>query len=508
MTGIFGNSDDSEPEPNSLALGEKYDRTYNIGAAETDVKESIDDGFDSVPDPRYTQYVGESVPYRDTYTLDQTTSIQGESPPYNLDMLVKYRNTIAQVDSALELTTNFTVGSQIIINCRDKKAKEFLMQWLIDTDFHARFRSAVAMMFLTGLGLLVKGYNSSGQISRVEDFDVITIERINRDSNGNPVAFQQRLANSGIKTLDARDFVRLVVRPNFRQYWGRALHDTLAHVPTTRGRVIPPHGERMIGMNDAIIGSVENFVHPLTFMSMDGMSDEDKKKFKQKIRDRKPGEMFIGNQIPNMSQMDIRGGTQYAPFIDYYVDFMDHALGTPLDIMKADYASRASSETTNNMFMLKINDYQTILASQILNDIFIPVLHGNGFKDVSPLNISVTFRSYRPVKYTPEQVVDRVNSGIWTVKEARAYDKNEGQDLFDDEEAEKREEEDRELEKKQAEKPMMPPASGSPGSKNNPKHGGSLGNGKSTGSGQISGSRKGYPSDAKPRAAQTPKPEK
>lgn len=500
-------------------------------------------------------HVEESTDYEKTYTIDQTTSIQGEHPPLNLDLLLRYWNSIPQVDTAVEFTANFIVGSELIFNCDDKKAKEVITEWCINTDFHERYKSAVIMMLVTGLGLLYKVVGKEDGKKRmlgVEDFDISTIERINRDKYGNAKTIVQRLPNSGLhnlsvsgdhtrgvdrdmnrpqnaprpnhdddrlpddeerpdedgrgktRNINKRHFVRLVVRPNFRNYWGRSMFASLAHVPSTRGRIMPPHGDRLLGEIDAIIGSVENFAHPLTFISTEGMDDKIKKEFKEKLARRKPGEMFIANQIPQIYQMQIASTAQYAPFIDYFEELTDHGVGMPLDILKGDFTSRASSETTNSMFMLKITDYQASLARMIVNDIFIPVLHERGFKEINTMNFSISFKSERPREYTPEQVAQRVELGIWTIEEARRYDKNQGQDLFDDDAIKKQEKEQHDMEqdrmkadidasKAAAAAPMTQPGKGGAPVKPAPKPG------------MHAGARPKFPSDEKKRPPQTPK---
>lgn len=389
----------------------------------------------------------ESVKYKKALTVDQTTSIQGEYPPLGIDLLIDFRKTIPYIDTAVEFYKDVIIGNQIEFNCDDEEAKKILEVWCQKSNFHARLKNVIDMTLVTGLGLFLKQYSSDGKLQSIEDFDMSTIWRVARDKFGNAVEISQRLANSGIINHSTNDFVPIILRENFRQYYGRSVFSTLAEVSFTRGRMLPTLGDRILGMIDATMACVENFAFPPTFVSMEGLSRVAKKELLAKLKKRKPGDYLIGNALPEMKQMEVRTEATYDSFMQHFIKLVGHATGFPLELMEVAYGSRAASEVTDSMFMRKIYNYQTAIANIIVRDIFVNVLLDNKYtqEQIFDMGLSVTFKSHHPAKFTPEQVQARVSAGMWTIAEARAYDKNEGQDLFDDETIEKHEQMNEEM---------------------------------------------------------------
>ena len=400
--------------------------------------------------------VGESVRYSRSLVVPVTHQLQGEYPHLETQRLIAYRQQIPQVAFGIDLYREYIMGHDIIINSDDQEAKDYLEQFCYETDFFKRLRNMVDMTLLFGTGMLVRNLEKDGSYFSVEDFDVATIFRVERDKYGNLRQLIQRVENvdwitisekpqSGQPVVDDLKVFRF--REDGRSFYGRSILSTLAKIQDSRGRAYYPLCEKMIAITDAYTSSVENFVAPRTFIESGGWSEKDKKEFKSRYEAHIPGETMMINKLPDVAQIKYETNVEMQPFIDEFNRTFAIGLGVPVDVLKGDQASLASLSEVMSSFMKVIYAYQAELSRFVVGEIFHDMLRrhpsGKWFdKDgddvaLREANVSITFKTEIPQRLTPEQVATRVSLGIWTILEARQYDRMMGSDLFDEDGIEK-----------------------------------------------------------------------
>ena len=333
------------------------------------------------------------------------------------------------------------LGTGITFNCDDDTAKQVLEEFYKNTNFYTKLHNVVDGAIIGGLGLFVKTVDKeTGEITGIEDFDMPSILRIHRDKFGNPQKYVQRFPNTGLIThQNVQDFVRVVLKRNGRNVFGQSMFESLAVPQVATNGTYEPLIERYLKVLNAMHGAVINFGHPLTFIETKaGQTKEQKRKFIEKLATRKPGELFVTDKSPEIHTAATDMHNTYDVFVEKINQDVAHGTGFPLEILQGDFTSKASSLTTDSIFMRKIHTYREMLARTLIEDIFEPILirhlskRWDSPEKRKDMNLSITFNTDVPTKFTPEQVLARVQAGIWTISEAREYDKNEGQDLFDD----------------------------------------------------------------------------
>lgn len=411
------------------------------------------------PAPRYF----ENVDYTRSLVVPITHQLQGEYPGEDMRRNIKYRQQIPQVDFAVDTYREYIMGHAININSDDPAAKKYLEKFCEETEFFKRLRNMVDMTLLLGTGILVRNLARDGSYVSVEDFDTATIFRVERDKFGNTLKLIQRVENVDWITVSKEkgeagytidDMKPFMFRENGRSFYGRSILSTLSHMQDSRGRFYYPLCEKMIAITDAYTATVENFVHGRTFIEAKGWSEKDKREFKSKYESYIPGDTMVLNDVPKIEQLKFESGVDMVPFIEEFNRAFAIGLAIPVDILRGDQASLASLSVVDGAFMRRIYAFQTTLARYVVNEVFHDILrrHPSG-KWLSPkalerANVSIAFQTEIPIRLTPEQVATRVSLGIWTIDEARAYDRTKGADLFDDatiKKAQDEKDEDREM---------------------------------------------------------------
>jgi len=392
-------------------------------------------------------------PNKSTRAVNSFDKTIGERPPIDLDRLFMYRDRTPQIDSIIEYLVDLVVGTNIVINTdeddeSENTAKALMTNWASNVSLYTKTRAIVDDTMTCGNGFYVKVIENQYLVN-LEQFDVTSIERVQRDLFGNPqklIVKGENLAEVPLEDKVFKQFVPLVFRPRGRDYFGRSIFHGLAIDRTVGNRTTRPIIEALWSLDDVVIGTLENYGYPIEYHMFDGISDEDLEKEMLKLKDARPGDRF---GVSRMHEIDRREPTRadFSSYFKHLGDIVQLGTGFPLEILLGDFTSRASSQTTDSLLMRRIKSFQEQLTRVIKEDILefllanTPDSKWKTREAIDALKISVEFETQTPMEYTPDQVLARVQNSMWSKKEGREYDKQNGQNLFDDEQMEQEEEE-------------------------------------------------------------------
>ena len=381
--------------------------------------------------------------------VDDIKKVIGEKPPVTFKTLVDLRNETPQLDTIIGFETDMIVGTDLNINADNEEAKELCEDFANETALYDKVRNHTNTALTTGFGILVR-VRKQGLLTNIEEFDITSLEETYRDEWGNTVGYLQRLGGEDYPITDVGDHIPLIFKKNGRSAYGLSEFHAMAVNRTTGNRTTRPLAKALQSLDDVVIGTLENFAFPIEYHTYEGANTEQLEEEARKYKERKPGDVFFINR-PH--EIDRREPTQakFEPFFQHFNDLLQHGTGFPLDMLTGDFTSRASSETADSFFMRKIRSYQKGLTKLLKAEIFEELLRSNGWDEekIEAANIVVEFEVKTEQSYTPEIVTQRVQNKIWTTKEAREYDKSNGQDLFDDDKIEQEEEENRLMQQQQ-----------------------------------------------------------
>lgn len=381
--------------------------------------------------------LSESIPNRATRVLDPVDKTIGEMPPVPFTTLQDYRDKTPQLDSVAEYLIDLIVGTDMNINTDDGQAKQILEDFSNNTQLFDKIRSVLDSSLVTGYGQLVRVRGSGKQLVNVEEEDITNLKRVHRDDYGNVLYYLFDYGGTEEKKSDINDRIPIVLRKRGREHFGRSFFHSLAVSRTVNNRTTRPLVEALWSLDDVVVGTLENFAFPIEWHNFESANPEELEAEARKYRERKPGDVFFTTRT---HEIDRREPTQarFDSFFEHTSKIMQLGTGFPLEILLGDFTSRASSETTDSLLMRRVKAYQKYITKIIKNEIleFVLLYHPSGKwktkEAVNKANITVEFEVQSPTEYTPDQVLARVNSGVWTKTEGREYDKENGMDLFDD----------------------------------------------------------------------------
>lgn len=393
-------------------------------------------------DPKYREamQMAESIPYTRTRVLNKTTESQGEYPIIPFILLREYRDNTPQLKKTAEIVTDLIVGRKLLINCDDDDAKKICEDFAIDTDLHRKTRNIVDMAYSFGYGIFVKVYKS-GELVNIEDFDTTQIYRMHRDEKGNPIAYVYLVENGAEEYIkDIENHVPLAFDQRQRDPFGYAFFHSSAVPRRTRNRLTPPLVEELWAAEDAMTHTITNYVSPTTYYALPNLEGEALEKEVSRIQQQLPGDkVIVQGEMPEIKTVDAGTPGKFDSYIRHLEKTMMLSTGFPYEILTGDFTSRASSETTENFYMRSIRAKQAVVSDRLTREIFYTLLMNhpsgkwNSKEKLQAINLSVAFDTKVSRNYTPEQAQARYNAGVWTLNELRQYDKNNGQDLFEDE---------------------------------------------------------------------------
>lgn len=378
-------------------------------------------------------------PNRLTRTVDNMDQSIGEAPPRPFSIMYEYRDLTPQIDAIVEYCVDLIVGTDININSDDETAKELLEKFADEIELYEKIRSLTDDALTGGTAIFARIF-ANGMLANIEQFDMTTLKKVKRDSFGNIKSYIIDVGYGQEDKIQGRDvlqtYVPLVFRPRGRDFFGRSLFHGLAVERNVGNRTTRPIIETLWSLDDVVVGTLENFAYPTEYHIFDGINDKDLEIEAQKFKERKPGDVFF---LSRMHEIERREPTQakFDSFFEHSSNIVQLGTGFPLEILLGDFTSRASSQTTDSLLMRRIKAFQQHLVKVIKKEILEVYIKNHKSKwkspeDISALNISVEFETQTPMEYTPDQVLARVNSKMWSIDEGRQFDKANGQDLFDD----------------------------------------------------------------------------
>lgn len=381
--------------------------------------------------------LSESIPNKITRVLDPTDRTIGEMPPIEFKTMQYYRDSTPQLDSVAEYLIDLIVGTDMNINCDDEQAKQILEDFSNNTQLFDKVRSVLDSSLVTGYGQLVRVRGNGKQLINVEEEDITNLKRVHRDDYGNVLYYVFDYGGTEEKKDDIDDRIPIVLRKRGREHFGRSFFHSLAVYRQVGNRTTRPLVEALWSLDDVVVGTLENFAFPIEWHHFENANQEELEAEARKYRERKPGDVFF---VTRTHEIDRREPTQarFDSFFEHTSKIMQLGTGFPLEILLGDFTSRASSETTDSLLMRRVKAYQKYITKIIKSEIleFVLMFHPSGKwktrEAVNKANITIEFEVQSPTEYTPDQVLARVNSGMWTKTEGREYDKENGMDLFDD----------------------------------------------------------------------------
>lgn len=394
------------------------------------------EGLDSKGISTRSSFVQEMMPNKVTRVLDPVDRTIGELPPIEFQTMQYYRDSTPQLDSVAEYLIDLIVGTNMNINADDEDAKTILEAFANDTQLFEKAKGVLDSSLVTGYGQLVR-VRRGNQIVNVEEEDITNLKRVHRDDFGNVLYYVFEYGGTEEKKDDINDRIPIVLRKRGREHFGRSFFHSLAVSRTVGNRTTRPLVEALWSLDDVVVGTLENFAFPIEWHHFENANAEELEAEARKYRERKPGDVFF---VTRTHEIDRREPTQakFDSFFEHTSKIMQMGTGFPLEILLGDFTSRASSETTDSLLMRRVKAYQKYITKVIQHEILERVLmfHPSGKwktnEALKKANITIEFEVQSPTEYTPDQVLSRVNSGMWTKTEGREYDKENGMDLFDD----------------------------------------------------------------------------
>jgi hypothetical protein len=389
------------------------------------------------------------IPNKATKTVSKVDQTIGERPEISFARARDYRDRTPQIDTIIEYMTDLIVGTDININAGDDDAKAIMENFANRSDLYEKTRNLVDQSLEGGTAIFARVINH-GYLTNIEEFDMTMIKRVHRDMFGNPKFFVIDGGNGTEEPLNKiNQLVPLVFRQRGRDYFGRAMAHAM-YVPRIVGnRSTRPLVEALWSLDDVVIGTLENFAYPVEYHVFDNINPDDLEAEAEKFKEVKPGDSLFVNREHNIMRREPTNA-RFDGFIQHASNSVQLGLGFPLEILLGDFTSRASSETTDSLLMRRVRAYQQQLMKVLKREVFeFLLMHDPESKWTTPeqiaeLNIDIQFDTQSPMEYSVDQVLARVNSGMWTKAEGREYDKGNGQDLFDDDAILKQEEEQQE----------------------------------------------------------------
>jgi len=273
-------------------------------------------------------------------------------------------------------------------------------------------------------------------IDDVMEVDMSTIIGKKRDKFGTLEYYEHRTESSQTSKLGEGKlgkFIEFNLTNYSRQTWGKSLFYSLAIPRVVGNRTTAPMVENMWGMEDAMVAILLNNAYPITTITYPGASDDYLKKETTRWAIYKPGDKRVQKIKPEIEFFEAVGqGGRYQFLVEHVEKVFELGTQFPHDILTGDFTSRASSETTESIVMKRVRGYQRYLGNKLKTELFDNILIQGGF-DPEIEELEIGFASQNIIELEPEQVLNRVNSKLWTTKEGREWDRtNLGQELGDD----------------------------------------------------------------------------
>lgn len=375
-------------------------------------------------------------------------SMQGDAPKVSFKQLMEYYEKTPQVSIGVTGYSELITGTDLQINADDEEAKKFIEEWNRKTNFYDKLENMVTTFLVCGNSILEK--LDDKLIEDVAEVDMSTITGKKRDDYGNTEFYYQNVGgqNTPLGQGNLNKFIEFNLSMYSRKEWSPSLFQSIAEARTVGNRTTLPIIEMLWAIEDAMGAVFVNHAYPLEYFTFEGANADELEKEAQKIKKFKPGDKFIGTKKPEVSIFETQAQSKYPDYINHYNRLTQLGIKFPHDIMTGDFTSRASSETTDDLTTKIARGIQRYICNKLKIELYDLILKQNGY-DPMKANLSVSFTTQNIIKLNPDQVKERVMSGMWTKEEGREWDKdNLGADLFDDNKINDDEEEPEKTEEK------------------------------------------------------------
>jgi len=350
------------------------------------------------------------------------------------EKLINLHDRTPQIQVAVSSYSELITGTEMVFNTEDEKAQKFLEEWARKTNFYDKFEGLVTTTLICGNSLLEKLDENDTQ--DILEVDMGTIIAKKRDEVGKLEYYEARTQNGMTTKLGEGKlgkFIELNLTSYSRQSWGLSLFYSLAVPRTIGNRTSAPVIESLWAVEDAMAAIYINNAYPITTITYPGASDDYLRKEAVRWQKYKPGDKRVQKIKPEIEFAEISGSqSKFTEIIDHLEKLVELGTQFPHDILTGDFTSRASSETTESIVMKRVRGYQRYLSNKLKNELFDPILMQNGFNP-EKVELKISFAVQNIIEMTPDQVKARGDSGLWTKKEVRDWDReNLGVELPDD----------------------------------------------------------------------------
>lgn len=320
--------------------------------------------------------------------------------------------------------------ANIQINTDNEKAKKLIEDWMDMTDFKTKLESMGNTFLVCGNSILEKldGKN----IQDVVEVDMTSIVGKRRDDYGKTLYYTQQTREGQKQLLDLSRYIEFNLTTISRSLWSPCIFESAAIPRMVGNRNTKCLIELVVGVEDAMSTIILNNAYPEVYYTFEGANEEQLKKETEKIRKKKPGDRVITTKAPKIELFEAKGQSAYVDYIKYLYDSLSTSVKFPVGIILGDFTSRASSDTSADQPSKIASAIKRYLGNKLKQELFDPILTQNGI-DPRDTNLQVTFGTQETVPLTPADVLSRFEKKMWSIEEAREFDKdNSGVDLFDD----------------------------------------------------------------------------
>ena len=375
---------------------------------------------------------GKKIPEPEAKVVTPNESLfLGDMPDVSFSDLIMYKDCTPQIKIAVDSYKNLICGTQINVNADDEDSKKIIESWNEKTGFFDKWNGLVETLLTCGPAILEK--LDENQTIDVLEVDMKTIVGKKRDAFGFTEYYIQRTGDGKTKNLtNLSKYIEFELTNSSRSIWAKSLFYSLAVSRTVGDRTTKPLVEQLWALEDAITAIPINHAYPKEYHIFEGADQTKLDKEAIKIKRWKPGDKYIGTKMPEVQLIETKGDSKYTDYINYFSKTIELGTQFPHDIMTGDFTSRASSETTDNLVMKRVQAFQRYLSNKLKRELYDPILQQSG-KDPKKANLQISFGVPDVVSLTVDQVLALYNSKAITVEEFREYIKNKkALDLFDD----------------------------------------------------------------------------
>ena len=356
----------------------------------------------------------------------------GEAPQVSFAQKIYYHSISPQIQVGVTGYSRLLDLANIMINTDDEESKKLIENWIEATNFKTKLEAMGNTFLICGNSILEK--LDERNIQDVVEVDMSTIIDKKRDEYGNTLYYIQSTL-AGPKPLGdgkLHKFIEFNLNTISRSSWSPCIFEA-ACIPRKVGdRSTLPLVELVVGLEDAMSTIVLNNAYPEVYYTFEGANKEQLDFESEKIRKKKPGQRMVVTKQPKIDLFESKGQSAYVDYIKYMYTSLSLAVKFPVDILTGDFTSRASSETTGDLTIKLANSIKRYLGNKLKQELFDLILLQNG-RDPKKANLQVTFGTQEIIKLQPADVLSRFEKKLWSLEEAREWDKdNAGVDLFDD----------------------------------------------------------------------------